>query len=421
MISFETARDRVIQELTKRVDAAGARALATETVDLSTEPSRALGRILMQDIVADRNYPPFNRSIRDGFAVSASDAAGPGARLRLIGESRAGVAFEGTVGSGECVHIFTGAPLPRGANAVVMQEYTRADGDFIVVENAVRPGQHYVLAGAEARVGEVMVTRGTRLSYAELAMAAEVGQAKLEVTRKPRVAIISTGDELVALGEPVGPFQIRNSNSISLAAQVTLALGEPIILGKAPDDAKQLRIQIEKALDSSDILLLSGGVSVGKYDLVEQVLREIGTEVLFDAVAIRPGKPAVFGMCRAKPVFGLPGNPVSTMVTFELFVVPAIEILSGSRQPRSLPFFRARLKHPVNEKGIVAHFLPARVSLLDEKPDEPALPVVETLLWEGSGDIGAVVRGNCFLVVRETRLTLEAGEWVNVMPRRGKF
>jgi len=421
MISFETARDKVIEVLAKHAEAAGARDLPSETIDLSREPSRALGRILTQDIAADRNYPPFNRSIRDGFALRAADAAEPGARLRVIGESRAGVAFDGTLGAGECVHIFTGAPVPRGANAVVMQEYTRADGDFIVLENTVRPGQHYVLAGAEARVGEVMVTRGTRLSYAELAMAAEVGQAKLQVTRKPRVAIISTGDELVALGDPVGPFQIRNSNSISLAAQVTLAGGEPIVLGKAPDDVEHLRVQIESALDSSDVLVLSGGVSVGKYDLVEQVLRDLGTEVFFDAVAIRPGKPAVFGMCRNKPVFGLPGNPVSTMVTFELFVLPAIEILSGSRQPRHLPFFRARLKHPVHEKGIVAHFLPARVSLLDEKPEEPALPVVETLLWEGSGDIGAVVRGNCFLVVRETRLTLEAGEWVDVMPRRGKF
>ena len=421
MISFETARDKVIQVVTERASAVGAREIPTETVDLASEPSRALGRILMQDILADRNYPPFNRSIRDGFAIRASDAAEPGARLRVIGESRAGVAFDGTVGAGECVHIFTGAPLPKGANAVVMQEHTRAEGDFVIIENAVRPGQHYVLAGAESRVGEIMVTRGTRLSYAELAMAAEVGQATLRVTRKPRVSIISTGDELVALGEPVGPFQIRNSNSISLAAQVTLSGGEPIVLGKAPDDAAQLRIEIEKALESSDILVLSGGVSVGKYDLVEQVLRDLGTEVFFDAVAIRPGKPAVFGVCRNKPVFGLPGNPVSTMVTFELFVVPAIEILSGSRQPRPLPFFRARLKHQVNEKGIVAHFLPARVSLLDEKPEEPALPVVETLLWEGSGDIGAVVRGNCFLVVRETRLTLEAGEWVDVMPRRGKF
>lgn len=416
MISFETARAKVIEIVTERASQP-----ETEELDLSAKPSLALGRILAQDIAADRNYPPFNRSIRDGFAVRAADAAEPGARLRVVGESRAGVAYEGVLGAGECVRILTGAPVPRGSNAVVMQEHTHTGGDCIVVESAVRPGQHYVLAGAEARVGEVMVARGTRLSYAELAMAAEVGQAKLCVWRRPSVAIISTGDELVTLGEAVGPFQIRNTNSISLAAQVTLAGGEPVASGKAPDEAKQLRAQIEKALDSSDILVLSGGVSVGKYDLVEQVLRDLGTEVFFDAVAIRPGKPAVFGWCRGKPVFGLPGNPVSTMVTFELFVAPAIEILNGSRQPRHLPFFRARLSHPVHEKGIVAHFLPARVSWLDEKPEEPAVPVVETLLWEGSGDIGAVVRGNCFLVVRESRLQLESGEWVDVMPRRGKF
>jgi molybdopterin molybdotransferase len=416
MISFETARAKVIEILTARAGTP-----ETETLDLGGKPSQVLGRILAEDIAADRNYPPFNRSIRDGFAVRAADAAEPGVRLRLIGESRAGVAFNGTVGPAECVRILTGAPLPRGSNAVVMQEHTRTEGDFVVLENAVRPGQHYVLAGAEARVGEVVVPRGTRLSYAELAMAAEVGHASLRVWRRPAVAIISTGDELVALGEEVGPFPICNSNCISLAAQVTLAGGEPVASGKAPDEAAQLRAQIERALDSADAVVLSGGVSVGKYDFVEQVLHELGTEVFFDAVAIRPGKPTVFGWCRGKPVFGLPGNPVSTMVTFELFVAPAIEILSGSRQPRPVPFFRARLAHPIDERGIVAHFLPARVSWLDEKPEEPAVPVVETLLWEGSGDIGAVVQGNCFLVVRESRLHLEAGEWVDVMPRRGKF
>jgi len=416
MISFETARAKVIEVLKERAGDP-----KTETVDLTSQSSHALGRILMQDIAADRNYPPFNRSIRDGFAARASDAAEPGARLRLIGESRAGFAFSGAVGTGECVRILTGAPLPKGTNAVVAQENATADGDFVVVQNAAKAGQHYVLAGAEARVGEIMVQRGTRLSYAELAMAAEVGQAQIEVSKRPRVAVISTGDELVTLGEPAGPYQIRNSNSISLAAQVSLAGGVPLGAGTAPDEAGKLRKLIENALNSSDMLVLSGGVSVGKYDLVEQALKDLGAEFFFDAVAIRPGRPTVFGWCAGKPVFGLPGNPVSTMVTFELFAVPAMEILSGSRQPRPLPFFRARLSHPVNEKGIVAHFLPARVSWLDEKPEEPFVPVVETLLWEGSGDIGAVVRGNCFLIVRESRLQLEAGEWVNVMPRRGRF
>jgi molybdopterin molybdotransferase len=426
MLSFEAARARVIE-----VVAARAAVPETEEVDLAREPTRALGRILAENVVADRNYPPFDRSTRDGFAVRSADVSGPGARLRLIGESRAGVAFSGTVGAGECVRILTGAPLPRGANTVVMQEYTRADGDFIVLEQAARAGQHFVHAGVEARVGEVVVPRGTRLSYAELALTAEVGHARVQVSRRPRVAILSTGDELVTVAETPGPFQIRNSNNISLAAQVTLAGGEPVDLGTSPDEVAQLRARIERGLES-DILVLSGGVSVGKYDLVEQVLSDLGAEFFFDAVALRPGKPAVFGWCpglpavAGKPVFGLPGNPVSTMVTFALFVVPAIELLSGY-QPRPLPFFKARIAHPVDEKGNVAHLLPARVTWPQpgacgatiSQPPDAAAPVVEVLLWEGSGDIGAVVRANCFLVVHESRPKLEAGEWVDVLPRRG--
>jgi molybdopterin molybdotransferase len=412
MISFEAARAKVIEVLTACVCAP-----ERETLDLSVAPAAPLGRILAESIIADRNYPPFNRSIRDGFALRSADAAEPGAKLRLIAESRAGVAYNGTVGAGECVRILTGAPVPRGANAVVMHEFTREEGDFVVFEQAARAGQYYVLAGAEARIGETVVSRGTRLGYAELAMAAEVGHARIEVTRRPRVAILSTGDELVPLDRPPGPFQIRNSNNISLAAQVTLAGGEPLAAGSAKDEVAELRARIEQGLEA-DILLLSGGVSAGKYDLVEEVLKDLGAEIYFDAVAIRPGKPVVFGWCRGKPVFGLPGNPVSTMVTFELFVVPAIEVLSGC-SPQPLPIFKAKLAHPVDEKGGVAHILPARVSW--PKGETDAEPKVEALLWEGSGDIGAVVRGNCFLVVHASKLHLQAGEWVDVLPRRGTF
>jgi molybdopterin molybdotransferase len=412
MISFEAARAKVIERLANAVCAE-----EPELFDLSVSPSAALGRILAENIIADRNYPPFNRSIRDGFALRAADAAAPGAKLRLIAENRAGLASNGSVGSGECVRILTGAPLPRGANAVVMHEYTREEGEFVVFDQPARPGQHYVLAGAEARVGEVVVPRGARLGYAELAVAAEVGRVHLEVCRRPRVAILSTGDELVPLGQPPGPFQIRNSNNTSLAAQVALAGGEPLPAGSARDQVADLRARIEQGLEA-DLLLLSGGVSAGKYDLVEQVLTSLGAEIVFEAVAMRPGKPVVFAWCRGKPVFGLPGNPVSTMVTFELFVQPAIEALGG-RRPQPLPIFKAKLAHPVDEKGTVAHFLPARVTWPAHEPG--AGPVVEVLLWEGSGDIGAVVRGNCFLVVHASKLHLPAGEWVDVLPRRGTF
>ena len=408
MLSVEAARAKVIEIVDER---AGAR--QTETVDFAREPSRALGRVLAENIAADRNYPPFDRSIRDGFAARAADVAHPGAKLRLVGESRAGVAFGRAVGPGECVRIFTGAPVPRGANAVLMQEYARAEDGFVIFEKSAHPGQHYVAEGAESRVGEVVVTRGTRLGFAELAMAAEVGRIRVAVSRRPRVAILSTGDEVVEVEQAPGPHQIRNSNSIALSAQVTLAGGDPAVLKNAPDDISELRARIQQGLQA-DMLVLSGGVSVGEYDLVEQALRELGGEFFFDAVALRPGKPAVFGWCGGKPVFGLPGNPVSTMLTFELFAVPAIELLSGYR-PRPLPFFRAKLAHPVNEKGDVQHFLPARVNWPDGQP------TVELMLWEGSGDVAAVVRGNCFLVVEQSKLHLDAGEWVNVLPRRGSF
>jgi molybdopterin molybdotransferase len=419
VLSFEAARAKVIEVMGSRAPF-DSRA-HTGTVDIAHHPASALGRILAEDISADRNYPPFDRSIRDGYALRAADAKEPGARLRLVGESRAGVAFNGTVGSGECVRILTGAALPRGANTIVMLEHTQADGDFVVLSQAARPGQHYVLAGAECRVGETVLLRGTRLSFTEIAMAAEVGRAHLRVSRRPRVAVISTGDELVAVDDAPGPYQIRNSNSVSLAAQVALAGGEPVIAGSARDNASDLSARIERGLDA-DLLLLSGGVSVGRYDLVETVLRELGAEIVFDGVAIRPGRPAVFAWCRGKPVFGLPGNPVSTMVTFELFVAPAIELLAGF-QPQPLPFFLAKLAHPINEKGSVSHFLPARVKWSTpsdaQGPVLPVIPVVEALLWEGSGDIGAVVRGNCFMLAHESRLQLEAGEWVDVLPRRG--
>jgi molybdopterin molybdotransferase len=406
MLSFEAARAKVIE-----VVAAHAAAPESEIVDIGQDAARARGRVLADDVLADRNYPPFDRSTRDGYAVRSADTSQPGSTLRLIGESRAGVPFAGSVKTGECVRILTGAALPDGANAVVMQEYARAEGDTVAFDCAATPGQNIVPAAAEARSGETLVARGTRLGYAELSLVAQVGAVRLPVARRPRVAILSTGDEIVDVSKTPGPFEIRNSNSVSLAAQVALAGGDPILLGNAPDDVADLRARIQRGLDS-DILVLSGGVSVGTYDLVEPVLRELGAEFFFDSVAIRPGKPAVFGWCRGKPVFGLPGNPVSTMVTFELLVVPAIEILSGAK-PRPLPLFKARLAHPVNEKPPLAHFLPARLTW-------PG-PQVEMIPWEGSGDVRALVRGNCFLVVHGEKQKVDAGEWVDVLPRRGMF
>ena len=406
VLSLEEARAKVTEIIATRV-----RTHETETIDFSRDPASAAGRVLAQNIVADRNYPPFDRSIRDGFALKASDAAQSGARLKIVGESRAGVAFEGSVAAGECVRIFTGAPVPKSTNAVIMQEYVRVEDGYAVLDQAVLPSQNYVMAGAESRVGEVVIAEGSRLGFAELAMAAQVGHARVEVNRRPRVAILTTGDEIVSVDQKPGPFQIRNSNAVSLAALVTMCGGEPLILANAPDNMEQIRGLIEEGL-AADVLVLSGGVSVGQYDFVEEVLRAQGAEFFFDAVAIRPGKPAVFGWCKGKPVFGLPGNPISTMITFELFVRPAIEILAG-RPPRPVPYLKAKLGHALSERSPLTHFLPARVAQVG------ADPVVERLPWEGSGDITAVVKGNCFLVVHADHLRLEAGEWVDILHRRG--
>ena len=406
MLSYEAARSRVIEVVRAR-----ALPLPKETIVYAQDPAQALGRVLAENIAADRNYPPFNRSTRDGFAVRAADTSHAGAKLRLIGESRAGTAFHGTVEPGTCVQIMTGAALPRGADAVVMIEHVRIDGDTVVFGQPAQPHHNFVLAGSETRAGEVVVKAGTKLGYAEVAMAAQVGRSRIIVSKRPRVAILSTGDEVVVVDQTPGPFQIRNSNTVSLAAQVALAGGEPILLGIAQDELGQLRMLIERGLEA-DMLVLTGGVSVGKYDLVEQVLRELGAEFFFDALAIRPGKPAVFGWCKGKPVFGLPGNPVSTMVTCELIVVPGIELMCGHK-PEPLPLFKAKLVHPIEQRAGLTHFLPARVTWPSGEP------TVSILHWEGSGDIGAVVRSNCFLVVHEAKLKLAAGEWVDVLPRRG--
>jgi molybdopterin molybdotransferase len=410
MLSYEDARAKVIQVITERPCPVPPE---SETVEFAGDPSRALGRVLAENILADRNYPPFNRSTRDGFAVRAADATAPGTKLRIVGESRAGVPYSAVVEPGTAVQTMTGAPMPRGTNSIVMNEQATVDGDYVTLNEAARVSAHYVLEGQESRVGESVVTRGKRLGFAELAMATQVGRGSVLVARKPRVAILPTGDELIAVDQSPNRYQIRNTNTTSLASQVTLAGGEPVLLSSAPDEHNELRAHIEKALES-DIVIITGGVSVGKYDLVEQVLREMKADFYFDGLTIRPGKPAVFGYCNGKPVFGLPGNPVSTMVTFELIVVPAIDLLSG-HAAGPIPTFEAKLAHALDEKPPFAHFLPARVSWPD------AVPTVEAIHWEGSGDIGAVVRGNCFLVVHETKLKYAAGEMARVLLRRGTF
>jgi molybdopterin molybdotransferase len=404
MLRFTEARQLVIAEIARAF-----RAPETESVTLAA----AAGRVLAGSVCADRDYPPFDRATRDGFAVRSDDLRAVPTELQVIGELRAGAAFEGAVGEGQCVSIMTGAPVPAGADAVVMIEHTQpAAGDAVLIDRALERGANIVLRGSEAASGAPILQAGKRLGYAEVAMLAGVGCACVPVFRRPRVAVLPTGDEIVEVDSAPQPFQIRNSNSYSLQAQVAAAGGEPWPLGIAPDEAGRLREMIEQGL-SADLLLLSGGVSVGKYDLVEQVLRELGAEFYFDAVAIQPGRPLVFGQARGRFFFGLPGNPLSTMVTFELFARPAIEMLAGA-EATPLVFPRARLAEAVRHQPGLTRFLPA-VLAPGESPRGWLEPVVRKLPWQGSGDIAALTRANCFLVVPEDREQLAAGETVSVL------
>ncbi len=369
----------------------------------------ALGLVLLHEVKTDREYPPFDRSTRDGYAVRSADIK-LGAQLKCVGEIKAGDTVTQPLTPGACVQIMTGAAVPVGADAVVMIEYTQREGELIRFERAAQAKQNIVPRGSEARAGQTILKAGMRLGFAELALAAQVGATQLQCAKRPRIAILSTGDEVVLIDEQPGAFQIRNSNSVSLAAQVRIAGGEPVVLGNAADRVEDLGEKIERGL-KEDALVLTGGVSMGKYDLVETVLKALGAEFFFDAVSIRPGKPAVFAVCKSKPVFGLPGNPVSTMVTFQLFVTPAIDLLSGG-DAHPLALVEARLGQALNERPGLTHFLPARIEW------HGAEPHVSALKWQGSGDIAALAGANCFVVVPSEREKIASGERVSVLLRK---
>jgi len=403
VLSFEEARHVVEQHVVQ------ARPWGVEGVDLLS----ALGRVLALPIPADRDFPPFRRAMRDGYAVRAADLAQLPVTLEVIGEIKAGAAaseIPREVNPGQAVAIMTGAPTPSGADAVVMVEYTKLSGDRVTITRAIAVGDNIVPVGSEAWQGQILLEQGTRLDYSGIAVMASVGkQQSVPVYCRPRVAILSTGDEVVDVGEVPGPTQIRNSNSYSLAAQVQDAGGDPRLLGIARDDAGSLRTLIAKGLEL-DLLLMTGGVSMGKYDLVEQVLVKFGAEFFFTGAQIQPGRPVVFGRAKGKYFFGLPGNPVSTMVTFELFARPMIEGLSGMR-PRPLVFLHARLKSEIKTKTGLKRFLPGKLSGEFENCE------VELASWHGSGDVAGSARANCYIVIPPDRERIAAGEWVAVMER----
>ncbi|HEY6344492.1 MAG TPA: gephyrin-like molybdotransferase Glp [Bryobacteraceae bacterium] len=390
-LGFEEARECVLRN--------ASRGRQTEPVRLL----EAAGRVLAEPIAADRDYPPFHRAARDGFAVRAADLPG---QLHVIGEVRAGHLFPTAIGPGEAVEIMTGAPLPEGSDAVVMIEHVTRSHDRICVERILQPGENYSPRGIEARKGELVLTAGRRLEFAEIAALAMVGRECAQVYKKPRVAIIPTGDEIVEPAQRPEPFQIRNSNAYSLACQVSRAGGVPEILPIARDNYASTRGVIERGLEA-DLVLLSGGVSAGKYDMVEKVLADLGAEFFFDRVKIQPGQPLVYGTVGGNQFFGLPGNPISTMVTFEVFARAAVELLGGVSQA-PLPLLTARLSTDFRHKPGLTRFLPARVKESAEVAPEP---------WHGSGDIVAVTRANAFLVADADRETWAKGEEIRVLLR----
>jgi molybdopterin molybdotransferase len=379
------------------------------------------GRVLAESVHADRDFPPFPRATRDGFAVRSADVSNLPATLDVVGEVRAGAEAEIlAIQTGQAVSIMTGAAVPSGADAVVMVEFTSPTGNRVEVRRSVVAGENIVPLGAEGKRGTEMLAPGTRLDFAGVAVAAAVGRSRLLVHAKPRVAVLSTGDEVVDIDILPGPNQIRNSNIYSLAVQIVAAGGQPVLLPIAPDEVGRLRELLQEGLES-DLLLIAGGVSMGKYDLVEQVLVDLKAKFFFTGAQIQPGKPVVFGSIpyivpgganvgEQKYFLGLPGNPISTMVCFELFARPLIEVLAGMR-PRKLAFVYARLQTAIKTKLGLKRFLPANLSGEFEHSEVALVP------WQGSGDLLAVARSNCYIVVPPDRERIEAGEFVPVLLR----
>jgi molybdopterin molybdotransferase len=379
--------------------ASGGRVPQVETTPLEA----AAGRLLGRDIFADRPYPALDRTARDGFAVRSADMPG---RVRVVGEVRAGEQFDRVVGPGEAVEIMTGAPVPKGADAIVMVEHVRREGESIAFDRPVAAGQFINFRGGEAAEGSLMLSAGQRLGYCEIALLASVGVAAVPVFERRRVAIITTGDEIVPPDQNPEPQQIRNSNAYSLAAQVARAGGIPELLGIARDNLDATRAIIDRGL-AADLLLISGGVSAGKYDVVELALQSFDAAFFFDRVAIQPGQPLVFGKARDCFFFGLPGNPASTMVTFELFARTALEMLSGC-PPTEPVFSLGRLTRDYRHRPGLRRFLPAKVGNTGE---------VTPITWTGSSDIASLTRANAFMVVDPLQETWNAGDLMPVLFR----
>ncbi len=383
------------------------RPLKPEACPLS--PS-ALGRVLAEDVSADADSPPFPKSLRDGYAVLAVDCTSPNIDLKIVTEIAAGAVPTRTINSGECARIFTGAPIPDGATAVVMQEDTQTlgDGRVRIADAVVKHGQHIFARGTEMRAGDVVLAANTVLNPAALGVLAGLGKTAASLFPSPRVAILSTGDELVEAGEVLKPGQIRNSNGPMLTAQTVATGATPQYLGIVRDDRSETQAMIGEGLTNADVLVIAGGVSVGKYDLVPKVLEEIGVAIHVRQVRMKPGKPFLFGTKENSLVFGLPGNPVSAFVCFTLFVQPALRKLAGQANPAP------RITTLPMAEGIAVSndrptYYPARLELGGNGW------MIQPLSWLGAPDLRGVQPADALLVLPPCDTRLDRGQPASVI------
>lgn len=379
----------------------------------------ALGTVLTEDVSADLDMPPFDKAIVDGYAVRSGDLKGEDPRLVVGEEITAGRTPTRPLGRREAASIMTGAPLPAGADAVVMVERTRRDGAFVLIDDpGVRPGRNWLPRGREMQAGEVVLSRGDLLGPARLGLLATVGKTTVLVVPRPRVAVVSTGDELVEPDKVPGPGQIRNSNAALIRALATSGGADVTTLPTAPDEREALRETLALGL-VADVLMITGGVSAGNRDLVPSALEGLGVRRVFHKVRLKPGKPLWFGVGPTRDagaagtlVFGLPGNPVSGLVGFLLFIRPALDVLAGKPAVADRTA-AARLDRPFLHSGDRPTYHPARRSIEEEAG---AIPTVVPLEWAGSADLRAVARADGFAVFPAGDRAYQPGEIVRFLP-----
>jgi molybdopterin molybdotransferase len=394
-LSVEEARDQILAT----VDV-----LEAEVVPLL----EGLGRVLAQTLTASRDVPPLTNAAMDGYAVRGPDVAQAPARLDVVGEAAAGHLAGVRVEPGQAVRIMTGAPVPEGADTVVRFEDTRDEGHAVTVLQPYRAGKNVRQAGEDVRAGQVVLEQGHALRPQAIGMAAAMGQAKVRVVRRPRVAILATGDEVVPPGHTPGPGQIWDANSYTVGAQVRKYGGVPQLLGAVGDEAARVRQGMRQAVErEADFIITSGGVSVGDFDLVKQVLAAEG-EMRFWSLNMKPGRPLAFGVIGGVPLLGLPGNPVAAMISTELFARPALLKMQGFTDwTRST--VRAHLTDPIERKDGRRHYLRVRL--------HPTTAGYEATLTgdQGSGILNSLVQADGLAVIPETADRLPAGAEVTVL------